>query len=389
MTNIYELENRLLIPNWRDFKRTIKIGELGYFNESKKIFYDNSKIKTDWINNKTIGFAADLINNSFISNELNSEELKQAIEFVEKNSIEASNSLLSLIKQIKDESIKINDNSTTFLEKKVESIEEFYSLFDNDILNRIINKTKNLTKKHYNNSIYWTELARLYTIKGHLLKAEKCMNIAINLAPNNRFILRSATRFFIHIKQEDKAIHYLKNSESIKNDPWLISAHIASSKLLDRFSPFIKKGISLVNSNNFSNFDLTELSSSLGSLELENGSFKKSKPFLELSMHEPNDNSLAQFEWLRKKEKRLIFNAEKFKLVKNPFEAFAYENFKKGKFNESFNNCIDWFLDMPFSKRPLIFASYIATILEQHNYAILICKIGLNMIITNSVSLIT
>lgn len=32
---------------------------------------------------------------------------------------------------------------------------------------------------------------------------------------------------------------------------------------------------------------------------------------------------------------------------------------------------------MPFSKRPLIFASYIATILEQHNYAILICKIGL------------
>ena len=41
MTNIYELENRLLIPNWRDCKRTIKIGELGYFNESKKIFYES------------------------------------------------------------------------------------------------------------------------------------------------------------------------------------------------------------------------------------------------------------------------------------------------------------------------------------------------------------
>ena len=377
MTNIYEIENRLLVPNWRDFRRTVKIGELGSRNESKINNIDNSKIIFEWHHNKSLGVAADLIGNSFISNDLYTEELKQAIELVEKKSYDASTSLLSLIAQIKEELNPIKDVSNKILEKNIDSIEEFKSIFDNDLLNKIIAKTKNLTKKHISNSVYWIELARLYTIKGQLLQAEKCVQIALHLAPDNRFVLRSATRFFIHIEKEEKALYYLRNTQSIKKDPWLVSAHIASSNLIGRFSPFIKNGRDLIYSKNFSAYDLTELSSSIGSLEIANGSFKKAKPFLELSTQSPNDNSLAQFEWLSKRERRLIFDPKKFKTVKNPFEAFAFENFKNGEFKEAFYNCIDWFLDMPFSKRPLMFASYISTILEEHDTAILLCLIGL------------
>jgi len=377
MNNIYELKNRLLVPNWRDFRRTIKIGELGLKFDSKDIIVNNSIIKYDWNTHKTIGVAADLINNSFISNELYSEELKEAIKFVEDNSKDSSTSLLSLVRQIKCESNPRNEDSTKILEKNIHSIDEFNSFFDDKLFNKIISKTKSLTRNHLDNAIYWIELARLYTIKGQLKNAEKCIIIALNLAPDNRFVLRSATRFFIHNKEEEKAIYYLKRSKSINYDPWLISAHIASSKLLNRYSPFIKKGLSLIQSKNYSSFDLTELSSSLGTLELESGSFKKSKPLIELSIENPNDNSLAQFEWLSKKENRLIFNPNRFGNVKNPFEAFAYENFKKGNFNDSFYNCIDWFLDIPFSKRPLMFASYIATILQEYDSAILLCLLGL------------
>ena len=42
MTNIYELKNRILVPNWRDFKRTIKLGELGLLNTVQITAVDNS-----------------------------------------------------------------------------------------------------------------------------------------------------------------------------------------------------------------------------------------------------------------------------------------------------------------------------------------------------------
>lgn len=379
MTNIYELDNRVLVPNWRDFRRTVKIGELGQNDKPKESTIDVIQIKADWTNNKSIGIAADLINNAFISNDLFSEELKEAIQFVENNKSDSSLPLLALVEQIKHEINPIKDNTTKLLEKNIQSLEEFRSLFDNNMLNRIISKTKNLTKSYLDNAIYWIELARLYTIKGQQSKADKCILIALQLAPNNRFVLRSSTRFFIHNQEEEKAIYFLKKANSIQNDPWLISAHIASSNLIGRYSPFIKTGFSLINSKNFSNFDLTELSSSLGTLEFKSGAFKKSIPLLNLSLSNPNDNSLAQFEWLTKKDQRLTFDSTKFYDVKNPFEAFAYENFGKGEFNSAFYNCIDWFLDLPFSRRSLMFASYIATIIGQHDSAILLCLVGLRL----------
>lgn len=378
MTNIYEIDKRLLVPNWRDFNRTTKIGELGGLKTNKIIQEsDNSIIINDWHNSKTIGTAADLINNAFVSNELFSNELTEAIDLISENKEFASTSLLSLIQQIKKEMKMQNENSNILLEKKISSLEELESIFNPKLFNKIIHKTKNATKNHSRNAIYWVELSRLYTIKSQFEKAEKCIQIALNLAGNNRFVLRSATRFYIHTNQEEKAIFYLKKSDIIKNDPWIISAHVASSMLIGRYSPFLKKGIEIAQSKNFSNFDITELSSSIGTIELENGSFKKAKPFLETSIINPNDNSLAQFEWLSKKEDRIIFRKEDFQNVKNAFEAFAYENFNKGLIEEAFQNCIDWFLDMPYSKRPLMFGSYLASILENYDIAIMLCLIGL------------
>lgn len=379
MTNIYELKNRLLVPNWRDFKRTIKLGELGVLNEVKLTDIDNSLIISDWYNNKTIGVAADLINNSFISNDLYSNELQEAILFVESNSKDASIPLLSLIEKIKIELNPKLEDSNKILEKNIESVEEFSAYLDDKIFNKIINKTKKLTINQSSNSINWIELARLYTIKNQLDKANKCITVALQLSPNNRFVLRSAVRFFIHTSQEEKAIYYLKKSNAIKEDPWLISAHIATSRLIDRYSPFIKIGEKIITSKKYSAFDLTELSSSLGTIELEHGSFKKSKPLLDLSLINPNDNSLAQFEWLSKKDNRLHFNSDSFQEVKNPFEAFAYENFQKGSFQESFYNCINWYLDFPYSKRPLVFGSYIASLLEDYDASIIMCLAGLRL----------
>jgi tetratricopeptide (TPR) repeat protein len=198
------------------------------------------------------------------------------------------------------------------------------------------------------------------------------------LSPNNRFILRSATRFFIHTEQFEKAIFYLRKSESIKKDPWLISAHIATSSIIGRFSPFIKDGMNIINSMNYSNFEITELASSLGTLEFKDGSFKKARLLFDKSMKAPNDNSLAQLEWISKEDYRFSSDPFLHQGVINPFEAYALDFYEKEKWEDAFYNCIKWFLDVPFSKRPVLLGSFIAgSFLKDRVSSILLCEVGL------------
>jgi len=147
---------------------------------------------------------------------------------------------------------------------------------------------------------------------------------------------------------------------------------------MGKFSPLIKDGKNLINSNNFSNFDLTELTSSIGTLEFKDGSFKKAKRFFKKSMLSPNDNSLAQLEWVSKEDKRFQINPTDYTQVINPFEAYALDLFEKGNWEDAFYNSIKWFLDMPFSKRPAMLGSYIAgSLLGDKNAAIILCEVGL------------
>lgn len=379
MAIIYELKERRVIPNWRDFKRTLQLGELNSSNvqiEPLKINMD--RILADWNNDKNIGTAAEIINGSFISGERGRIEIKEAIEYINVNSEIASQTLFDLIKIISNDTGPIIDKSTSILEVDYDTVEQFNSFINNKFFHKVINRTKKRALDEMNNPIVWVELARLYSMRGHVEQAKRAMLNALYLAPHNRFVLRSSTRFFIHQGDFEEALFHLKRSSTINSDPWLVSAHIATSSVMGRYSPFLKTGKSLILSGNYSDFDLTELSSSIGTLELKEGSFKNAKSFFEQSMKAPNDNSLAQLEWASKNESRLQFNPFQYNQVINPFEAFALEQFENGQWKESFYNSIKWFLDMPFSKRPIQLGSYIAgSILQDKQSAITLCQVGL------------
>ncbi len=379
MAVIYEIKERRVIPNWRDYKRTLKLGELSPSNKSAKpIVLNADRAVEDWKQVKNIGTAADLVNSAFVSG-IQNHELNGAIQLIKSNNGKASQSLLDLIEHIEldlQPCSAISNNS--LLEHDVDTINEFQTFINNKAFHKVINKTKNRTKNEIRNPIVWVELARLYAMRGHETKAENSILTALHLAPNNRFVLRSATRFFIHNEKFDKAIFYLRKAESLKYDPWLVSAHIATSSVMGRFSPLIKDGKRLIESNNYSDFELTELSSSLGTLEYKDGSFKKAKGFFQKSMIMPNDNSLAQLEWVSKDERRFQINPFQFDKVINPFEARALELFERGNWNDAFYNSIKWFLDMPFSKRPALLGSYISgSLIKDKNAAIILCQVGL------------
>ncbi|MBO9732400.1 MAG: hypothetical protein J7623_27410 [Chitinophaga sp.] len=380
----FDIKQRRVIPNWRDFKRTMRLGELSNSVSTQRPDISVLRPINDWQQNRNIGTAADLVNSAFISGKTEFPELNEAISYIIGNKDQSSRSLFELATSISEGTRQTpkndNINQSKLIDLEVEDFDDFKIHLENNTIYKIINKTKNKITTQPYNSILWVELARLYSFLGNESKAEKAMTVALGLSPNNRFVLRSATRMFIHFDNLDKALYYLRKSDATRFDPWLISAHIATSSLMKRFSPLIKNGISIINSKKFSEYDLTELASSIGTLELSEGRLKKSRELLELSLKSPNDNSLAQLEWLARIEKKIQFNLHDFRgRVSNTFEAFTLENFQGENWKESLGNSIKWFLDIPYSKRPVLFGSFVASVfLKDYDTAVLLCESGLN-----------
>lgn len=140
----------------------------------------------------------------------------------------------------------------------------------------------------------------------------------------------------------------------------------------------MKKGIALVESNSFSPFMITELTGAIATTELLNGNRKKSRKMFRKSLVSPNDNSLAQIEWiLNSKDKDLLDRSEIKVTTKCNYEALAISNFYKKNLVEALNNTCQWFCDMPYSKRPVILGSGIADFLDNRQLAIDFLKKGL------------
>src|SRR5690554_4592044 len=143
MAIIYEIKERRVIPNWRDYKRTLQIGELG--NSSDQPLEINiDRVVNDWSTSKNIGTAAELINAAFISGKNEFSDLLEAIKLIRENPSSASNTLLSLVDTFET---GVDNNSLTksnkfILEKDVDTINEFQALINNKSLFRVINKTK-------------------------------------------------------------------------------------------------------------------------------------------------------------------------------------------------------------------------------------------------------
>ena len=368
-------ENRDVIPNWRSFDTTLELGEIYTNSIPKKLTFDLDPLIEDWRENKNIGIAGDLISSFYIGQFELFPEIIEAIEFVNRNKNMSSNTLVDISNSIISSDVEIleNKNLPSETEELLQKVKKIHTNYNHNLIK--IYKEKAYKQKF--NPINWVELSRLYSIEGHSTKAERAILNAISLAPENRFVLRSATRLFTHNKDPEKALFHLRRSKSTKLDPWLTSAHIAVSSHIGKFSPLRKEGIKQIESKKFSSFELSELNSSLGTTEYNEGSFKKSKDFFNNSIITPNDNSLAQFEFMNGKDDRFKTINPPNDYVKNNFEANALKYNYLGEWDKAFNFCLKWFIDMPFSIGPPELGSYIAALMGDFESGILLCEAGL------------
>jgi tetratricopeptide (TPR) repeat protein len=188
------------------------------------------------------------------------------------------------------------------------------------------------------------------------------MRTAIGLAPENRYVLRCFTRLFAHYDEFDYAHEVVRSKDITRRDPWLISAEIALAMVREKDSQFVKHGLQMLASNHFSPFSMTELASSLATLEFVDGSRTKSKRLFKVALRSPNDNSLAQVEWALARDHLFTLNQTDYEVKKN-HEALALNSFSNESWQKTVEHAETWFLDMPFSKRPIMLGAHVASVM--------------------------
>ena len=363
-------KNRNVIPRWRDFKQTIQLGELNPIaNQSKgqkevlNPFFHQNKIY-DWNAEKSVKNAIELLNSSIILDDR--ENSLKAAAFLQTSALSTKP-----LKDVAEQILYPTEQDNTY--EQLLNFEQFDA-----IIGAKIKQLRQCLNHNPYNSISWIELARLFLIIGKEQAAERCILVATQLAPDNRYISRIGARFFTHTGDYKKAKQILKANIGFKFDPWLLSADIGISSLANKSSFNIKKGRELVASQNHSPFDLNELLSALATEELTSGNFKNSKRLFNQSLINPNDNSLAQAVWAKKHITDIDLNQRIFDKTPNVFEAKAYQFFYGKLWGPAFSSTLQWIIDQPFSRDPAAFGSFIATsLLEKYDEAIKICKLGL------------
>lgn len=281
MANLFEHKDRRVIPNWRSFGKTTILGELNSFQINSEFLIHETSIDEyviDWQLNKTVIHGADLLSAAIVNNKKENKSVLEAANFILQNKEKATVSQISLACTILNRPQE-KDLSERFNEV---TLDRLPTLINPEPIRIKIRETKLLLATYPSNPILYVELSRYYSILGQENSSIKAMKFALHFAPNNRYVLRCATRLFAHYNYDDNEyleyIHnYLRKSPMTLIDPWLASAEISIATMRDRTSKLIKNGIALINSKNISPFNYTELASSLGTVELLFGGTKKSR----------------------------------------------------------------------------------------------------------------
>lgn len=364
-----EKDSRRVVPRWRDFAETVGTPELLPLDNRSPVRFDEApaelqKKRVEWENSKGTAFASDFVG-SAVTYGRDSDAIdaaKYLLSRQDETSSAVRNLAISLLKRAG------RRQSETFSSARADTGEES---------RRRIRDLRSRIRSEPRNPIALVDIARGYTNLGLRKQAQEALERALALAPNSRFVIRSAARFFVHISEPERALALVRNHSLLEKDPWLLSAEIAISSVIERPSKVARHGRKVLDEKRFSSAQVTELASALGSKELEHGNTRKSKKLFNLSLESPTDNTVAQAEWASRTAHMSIIEPKHFKIART-FEARAFELFSEGKMENTYDQVLAWLVDEPFSTRPVGLGTYVASVgLEDYSAAITIARAGL------------
>jgi tetratricopeptide (TPR) repeat protein len=209
------------------------------------------------------------------------------------------------------------------------------------------------------NAVRWADLARLYTIIARPKKAQQAMRVAMALAREDRYVLRSAARLAVHQREYDRAHAILARARVTPTDPWLVASEIAVADLSGGRSTLVRRARDMLADTRYSPFEVNELASAIATLELQSGDRRASRRLFRRALECPTDNTLAQVAWARP-ILGLDLDEQVFQ-APGSWEARALAAHQRGDWRESTTESERWQDDQPFASRPAELGSYEAS----------------------------
>ena len=345
-------EERNVIPRWRTYEATLRIGELdsiasprahglvvGDFLESKVV---------DWQRNKTVGHASDLVGAGVTLGREREGEVTKAARFLLREDLSVTPWARGLAKRALGEP----DYGKAILEP--EEIEEA-------ILYGQIKTLRDLLRTEPNDPITWVELSRCYACIGLSEQAMRSMKVAQQLAVENRFVLRSASRLWINLGDPERAYDTIQRTDRTRHDPWLLAAELAIGSIAAKPPRLAKFAQGMLSRGQYSPIHISELASAVATLELGHGSVKKSKRWFNQSLEDPTENSIAQASWASRNYGAISFDLQLLN-APNTFEAETLSHYFNSEWENAVEKCKLWLYDQPFSSVPCMLGSALASI---------------------------
>jgi tetratricopeptide (TPR) repeat protein len=338
---------RRLIPKWRPVATTLNEPEAGFHKKpsSNVILGDAAELRraiAQWRVERTPGFLGDVLAFS-VHSELIPQILDVGAEARKLNAVltTVQSSLINELGRIDGDGSLITTSASDML-------------IAAHPFQQAIRRLRTLLRSRPDSALALLDMAQLQSAMGKSKAAERSIQTALSLAPNNRTVIRTAARYWVHAGDAGRAHQMLRRHQRTQSDPWLMASEIAIADLIGTPSIYLSKGRRfLVENSSFSSAHLTELLGTIATEELKSGSLKKARDAQRKALLEPNDNMISQAF-----ENRQLFNialegVQIERALANSHEAQVLKAWLEQKPDLAEIHAKAWHNEEPFSSRPI------------------------------------
>jgi Flp pilus assembly protein TadD len=359
---------RQVVPRWRSAESAMQFRELAPLSQRPSDAFSDSMLDDaleDWKREPGLSVACDVISGAFVIGRAQHSQIQEISRFVL-----ADGRATPAARRIAAQCLALGDGARPAGSSIDQPIEGPLS----DVKSAIGGMRRRL-REYPVNPILWTNLALAYTTLGAREKASRAMRVALDQAPGHRFIVRAASRLFLHQGDIDRAHAVLARSPSVSVDPWTMASEIAVAAVQGRPSRLLSKAKRVIEARNHSPLHLSELASTLATIEADAGSAAKAKKLCAFSLQDPAENAIAQAAWLERK-KGIYVRALTLPQEITSSEAEAWSEFQSARLERACEAAKAWQFEQPFSSRPANLGSYLYLLRDDFRGAETILRLG-------------
>lgn len=366
---------RNVVPRWRrsiQFAQSPESSSLKdrkYLHESPTGSWAEAAYQ-DWLRSRQLGLLADAFSAAVVE-----QDAQRTIELAAAVLAEGDR-ISKPLQRIALAFSHIESGDSTSEPTNVASLERF----SESIVHRHASALRKLCRAEPRNAFHWHDLSYALNLLGNQKGAASAMRAALQVSGSHRLIVRSASRLFLHLGGRREALRVVERAEGVASDPWLLAAHMAIAQGDDRSSKFLTHARRTVEGRKKLPVQFSELGMAVATQEALSGRSKRAKQIIAASSFDPTENALAQGVWLSHRLSLAEVVSPVANASKRAYEAESWSSFYKGDWAAATQSSIGWLIDEPFSKRPAVQASFLAsTFLRDHTLAETLARFGLRL----------